>query len=216
MKNCPGRTRARALLLPAIIVAALGSAQQNSLAQTKPLPPGHPPTGGSGPAPAIPPAPADSAAQALVWKVPPGWVQETPSSSMRRAQYRLPGAAGPAECVVFYFGPGEGGDAKSNAERWAGQFRRADGTPVGKAFKSRGIKVGDIPVLLVEVTGTYVGGMGGGPAGPERPDYTLLGAIAKGPDANWFFRATGPRATMDAQRDAFETMIRSLQRGQPL
>ena len=28
----------------------------------------------------------------------------TPSSSMRRAQYRVPGAGGDAECVVFYFG----------------------------------------------------------------------------------------------------------------
>jgi hypothetical protein len=117
---------------------------------------------------------------------------------------------------VFYFGPGEGGDAKSNAERWAAQFRRADGSAVGNGFKTRDLKVGDIPVLLVEVTGTYVGGMGGGPAGPERPNYTLLGAIAKGPDANWFFRATGPRATMDAQRAAFENMIRSLRRGQSL
>jgi len=76
--------------------------------------------------------------------------------------------------------------------------------------------VGDIPVLLVEVTGTYIGGMGGAPSGPERPDYMLLGAIAQGPDANWFFRATGPRATIEPQRSAFEGMIRSISRGKPL
>jgi hypothetical protein len=135
---------------------------------------------------------------------------------MRQAQYSIPGSSGPGECAVFYFGPGEGGDAQSNAARWAGQFRRPNGTPVGDAFKTREIKVGDIPVLMVEVTGTYVGGMGGGPSGPERPNQMLLGAIARGPDANWFFRATGPRATMDGQRAAFEGMIRSLKRGQPL
>ena len=31
---------------------------------------------------------------------------------MRRAQYRISGSGGDAECVVFYFGPGQGGDAR--------------------------------------------------------------------------------------------------------
>ena len=91
--------------------------------------------------------------------------------SMRRAQYRIPGPGGPAECVVFYFGPGQGGDTQANVARWASQFHRADGGPVGDAFKTREIKVGDIRVVLVEVAGTYVGGMGSGPTGPERPNY---------------------------------------------
>jgi hypothetical protein len=46
-----------------------------------------------------------------------------------------------------------------------------------------------------------------------RIDYMLLGAIAEGPDAKWFFRATGPRATLEAQRAAFDRMIRSIKRG---
>jgi hypothetical protein len=41
----------------------------------------------------------------------------------------------------------------------------------------------------------------------------LLGAIAEGPDARWYFRATGPRATLAAQRAAFEAMIQSIRRG---
>jgi hypothetical protein len=85
---------------------------------------------------------------------------------------------------------------------------------VGEALKVRETRVADMAVLLVEVTGTYVGGMDGGPAGPERPDHMLLGAIAEGPDANWFFRATGPRATLEPQRAAFERLIRSIKRGQ--
>jgi hypothetical protein len=116
--------------------------------------------------------------------------------------------------VVFYFGPGQGGDAKANAARWASQFRRPDGSPAGDSHKVRETKVGDLAVVLVEVTGTYVGGMGGGPVGPERPKYMLLGAVADGPDARWFFRAIGPQATLEAQRAAFERMIRSLKRGQ--
>jgi hypothetical protein len=202
------------VLLAAVAVLLGGSATGD--AQTRPLPPGHPPTGES-PAPPSVPAPAPgsgTARQALTWTLPSGWTEEAPSSSMRRAQYRIPGPGGPAECVVFYFGPGQGGDAKSNAARWASQFHRADGGPVGDALKTREIKVGDIAVVLVEVTGTFAAGMPGGPAGPERPNYMLLGAIAQGPDANWFFRATGPRATIEAQRAAFDGLIRSLKRGQ--
>jgi hypothetical protein len=156
----------------------------------------------------------DGARRGLTWKAPPDWIEEIPSSPMRRAQYRVPGPAGPGECLVFYFGPGQGGDAKANAARWAGQFRQADGRPVGDGYKVRETKVGEIAVVLVEVVGTYVGGMGSGPVGPGRPKYMLLGAIAEGPDAKWFFRATGPQATLEAQRAAFDRMIRSLRRGQ--
>jgi hypothetical protein len=67
-------------------------------------------------------------------------------------------------------------------------------------------------VVMVELTGTYVGGMGSS-AGPERADQMLLGAIADGPDAQWFFRAIGPRATLEPQRAAFDRMIRSIKRG---
>lgn len=214
--------RSKRVLALSILMTLLGvvlvGAQQRSFGQSQPLPPGHPPVGGQGSSPHIPAPPPGTgpSGQGLIWTIPPGWTAETPASAMRRAQYRIPGSAGPGECAVFYFGPGEGGDAKSNAARWAGQFRRPDGNPIGDGFKTREIKVGDIPVLMVEVTGTYVGGMGGMPSGPERPNQMLLGAIAKGPDANWFFRATGPQATMEAQRSAFEDMIRSLKRGQPL
>ena len=201
-------------VLLALLAVLLGGAGTGG-AQTRPLPPGHPSTGESGGSPSIPGPPAGSGAhgQGLSWKTPAGWAEEAPTSSMRRAQYRIQGPGGSAECVVFYFGPGQGGDAQANAARWASQFHRADGGPVGDALKTRDIKVGDIPVVLVEVAGTYVGGMGSGPSGAEQPNYMLLGAIARGPDANWFFRATGPRATLEAQRTAFDGLIRSIKRG---
>jgi hypothetical protein len=178
------------------------------------MPPGHPPTGGGGAAPSIPAPPADSGTgkSGLTWAAPSTWKKETPSSGMRRAQYRIDGPGGAAECVVFYFGPGQGGDATANAERWAGQFRGSDGKPVGSAMKKRDLKIGDIQVLMVEVTGTYVGGMGSTAAG-EQANYMLLGAIADGPDARWFFRAIGPKATLEPQRGAFDKMIRSIKRG---
>ncbi len=179
------------------------------------LPPGHPPLGAPAPGGIVPPpAGSGTGGTAIRWSVPAGWVEETPSSSMRKAQYRAPGAAGDAECVVFYFGPGQGGDPASNAARWAGQFVQPDGSPSEQAMKTSRRSVGAISVLEVEVTGTYTGGMTGGMApAADKPGSMLLGAVAQGPDANWFFKLTGPEATVKAHRAAFEEMIGSLKSG---
>jgi hypothetical protein len=200
-------------------------ALSNGAATPTALPPGHPPTGGM---PAGHP-PIDAAAQgalqvapvapetgqgvnALVWTTAPTWAAEPPSNSMRRAQYKIPGPGGEGECVVFYFGPGQGGDAQSNAERWASQFTGADGQPVAARTATRDVH--GIDVLLVEAAGTYqAGSMVGMGEGVTKADWALLGAIAEGPDGNWFFKLTAPRATIEANRAAFERLIESLARG---
>jgi hypothetical protein len=113
--------------------------------------------------------------------------------------------------VVFYFGPGQGGDASSNAKRWASQFQAPDGRGAA-ALKTAELRVGDLEVTTVEVEGTYAGGMGGAATG-AKPGYRLVGAIVAGPDANWFFKLTGPGKTVADQKAAFEEMIRSLRKG---
>jgi hypothetical protein len=168
------------------------------------LPPGHPPVAGAAQGHGLP-----AGVGGLGWTKPADWKAETPSSGMRQAQYRVAGPGGDAECVVFYFGAGEGGDARSNAERWAGQFTRADGTPA--PLKTTSLTAGGFDVVMVEVEGVYHGGPTmGDPAPRPRADSMLLGAVVKGPDANWFFKFTGPAATVRAQRAAFDGMIRSL------
>lgn len=162
-----------------------------------------------------PPRPGSgTGANALVWATPTAWIREAPTSRMRRAQYRVPGPGGPAELVVFYFGPGQGGDPMANAARWGSQFTQPDGRPPAEALRTSRLDVAGLPVLLVETSGTYSGGMpmGGGPTATF-PNSMLLGAIAQGPDANWFFKLTGPKATVEAQRGAFDVMVRSLKRG---
>jgi hypothetical protein len=133
---------------------------------------------------------------------------------MRVAQYRVPGPGGDAECVVFYFGPGQGGDPRSNALRWASQFTQPDGRPSAEVMRSEALAGTPRPVQLVELTGTYDGGMTMTDAPAERrPGYMLLGGIADGPDAPWFFKFTGPEATVRAQREAFVGLLRSLRHG---
>jgi hypothetical protein len=130
---------------------------------------------------------------------------------MRFAQYRVPGPAGDGECVVYYFGPGQGGDPLANAQRWAGQFRQPDGASSLDRMRIERLDSARLSVHLVEVTGVYDGGMTmtDAPA-VEQPGYMLLGGIAEGPDAPWFFKLTGPEATIRSQRERFVRLLESL------
>lgn len=175
------------------------------------LPADHPPLGAPTDASVVPPPPGSGTGDAgMTWTVPSAWDEEAPTSNMRRAQYRVPGSAGDGECVVYYFGPGQGGGPMANADRWAGMFKQPDGRDSTEVMTTEQIDVGGIPVLLAEVTGTYANLMIND---TEMPGYMLLGAIAEGPDANWFFKFTGPEATVREQRDAFDEMVQSIRSG---
>jgi hypothetical protein len=163
-----------------------------------------------------PPTDPHTDAAAVRWTVPPGWVELEPSSSMRVAQYRVPGPSGDGECVVYYFGPGQGGDPAANATRWANQFEQPDGRSSVEAMQVTEVEGGRLAVHVVEVTGTYDGGMTMTDAPAEKqPGAMLLGGIAQGPDAPWFFKLTGPEATVRAQREAFVAMMKSVGVGEP-
>ncbi len=205
---------------PAAAQVAPAHSQQAPAAQGE-LPPGHPtvPPGAAGGAMggSFDLAPVDPNAgrgqAGITWAAPEGWVVQPPTNSMRRAQYQVPGPGGNGECVVFYFGPGQGGAPMENAQRWASQFAQPGGKNPLEVMKTRMGEAGGVPVLFVETTGTYAAGaMMGGPAEPKE-GWALLGAVVEGADANWFFKFTGPAKTLEAQRAAFDAMIASVKRG---
>ena len=193
--------------------------QRIPVAPGVPMPASHPPidmaAGRAGPVPApggpgLPLASAGGEGQnAIVWTAPKSWVAVPPSNGLRRAQYRAPGPGGDSECVVFYFGPGQGGDATSNIQRWASQFEQPDGKPAGPA-PSRTFTVGGMRVILTEASGTYLSGAMAGQPVEKRTGWALLGGVVEGPDANWYFKVTGPAATVEAQRAAFQKMLESI------
>ena len=86
----------------------------------------------------------------LRWDVPDDWIVEPPTSGMRFAQYRVPGPAGDGECVVFYFGPGQGGDPMANAVRWAGMFTQPDGSSSVDRMQIDNVDSRGGPVRIVE------------------------------------------------------------------
>jgi hypothetical protein len=154
---------------------------------------------------------AESAA-GLRWTAPAGWKAEGPRP-MRAATYSIPlvsGDQGIAECVVNFFGAGQGGGVDANVERWKGQVLGADGKPAAAKVEKRTIN--GIAVTRVDATGTYTG-MGGPMMGGSKPapGYRLIGAIAEGPGGNVFFKVTGPAKTIAAQEKQVEQLLSSLQ-----
>jgi len=170
------------------------------------LPEGHPPMGSTGGV-----TPPVSGPAEIHWDVPQAWTAEAPASNMRKAQYRVPGSDGDGECIVYYFGPGQGGDPMSNAVRWAGQFAQPDGSSSQDLMKVTKLEGASFPVTLVEVTGIYDGGMTmtDQPA-TQKNGYMLLGGIAEASAGPWFFKFTGPERTVMAQRDGFVKMMETI------
>jgi len=146
--------------------------------------------------------------------LPSGWTRETPSSTIRVAQFRVLGEGGqpePGEIAIFHFGPGGGGDVQANLERWAGQFQQEEGSdPMTKA-KTAVQQVGDLKITTIETAGHYKTQAIPGAAGVfDEEGWHLLGAVIEGPGGPWFIKAVGPDAVITSQRDAFETMLKGL------
>jgi hypothetical protein len=141
---------------------------------------------------------------AIDFELPTAWQSQPPSSSMRVAQAVIPGPGGPGDLAVFYFGPGSGGTAEANIQRWIEQMENAE-QPKPETFETNGYRV-----TWVDVRGTLkASSMGMGPA-KAQPDARLFGAVIEGPGGPWFFKATGPDATLAPQRDAFVAMLKSV------
>lgn len=148
----------------------------------------------------------------LLYELPETWVEETPSSGMRLAQARVPGGdggAGDAELAIFYFGPGQGGSAQANIDRWLGMVDMGEGAePVQETYEQ-----GDLTIHTVEAEGAVTGSptsMTGAGAPSTESGAMLLGAVVEGPGGPWFLKLTGPASTVNAAKDDFYRMLREL------
>lgn len=151
-------------------------------------------------------APKAQGSGEIDFALPAGWQSETPSSSMRMAQASIPGPGGPGQLAVFHFGPGGGGGVQDNIQRWIGQMEPEAGAQpaIQELQTEHGFKV-----TWVEVVGTMLPStMGMGPDTPQ-PNSRLLGAVVEGPGGPWFFKATGPKDTLAAEREDFLAMLRN-------
>ncbi len=135
----------------------------------------------------------------LTFKRPADWSWVDVSSTMRKAQLKIPGAKPEefADVTFFHFGPEGGGDVQSNAQRWVSQFKGG-----ADSAKIEPQEIGGAKVTLVTTEGTFSSGMPGKPA-TQMENYALLGAIIEHKEGNVFVKMTGPAALVKASRQKF-------------
>ena len=144
---------------------------------------------------------------------PAAW-KETPSASpMRLKQFTIPGKAGEAELVIFFFGQGQGGDTAANIDRWKKQFTPPAGKTLEDVSKVSTLKVAGkgAKATVLDVSGTYMfkaAPMAPGPGEP-RPNSRMLAAVLETPKGNYYLKLTGPAKTVEAARKPFEAWVRA-------
>jgi hypothetical protein len=128
---------------------------------------------------------------------------------MRAAEWivpRAPGDTGDAECIAITFGAGKGGSVEDNVNRWVKQFDPQTSPPELKTLTVHGMNV-----TRVEVAGTYTAmEMPGAPPTPPLASWRLLGAIVEAPRGTWFFKLTGPDATVKAAAHEMDAFVDSM------
>lgn len=151
----------------------------------------------------------------LAFSVPKEWEKGTPSNSMRQGQWVLPGPGGDAELVVFRF-PDRAGTVEANINRWKGQFTPPEGKTIDEATTTKEIAGPDgLSTTLVDVSGTFVAAtQPGGDQKHNDPGRRMLAAIVSGSGAPFYFKAVGPKATMDLWAPAYDAMVASFAKGE--
>jgi hypothetical protein len=152
---------------------------------------------------------AESAA-GLKWTDPPGWASQG-SAPFRVVTYSVPAIPGSekAECIVYFFGPGQGGSVEANLDRWKGQFSQ-NGKPAEAKVARRTVHA--VRVTTIDLAGTYTATGGQVKEGQGAlMGYRMLAAIAEGAGGNIFIRFIGPEKTVTAGLAKYEQVIASLQ-----
>lgn len=148
----------------------------------------------------------------VVWSKPEGWVEERPSSTMRKAQYRLPTVEGDPEdasVVVFYF-QGGGGSVQANLDRWIDQFVQPDGRPSKEVAQVSRDTVNGLPQTTLDLTGTYL--FQETPMASEKiekPGFRMLASVIETSQGPHFVKMVGPEATVTHWAGSYQAFLKS-------
>ncbi len=128
--------------------------------------------------------------QDLVWQAPKQWTSK-PAGAMRKATFSVPGEGADSDLSITAF-PGDVGGELMNVNRWRGQL----GLPPLRAEEldasvSR-VEANGLKITLVELASQ------GDPSGKA-----MMGAIVPVSGSTWFFKLTGPGASVRSSKPAF-------------
>ncbi len=149
---------------------------------------------------------------------PPGVWKDLGPTGIRAASYVFGPTAGDrdsATVAVFYFGKAQGGAVQQNIDRWIAQMSLPNGSDPAKAAKRSDTTVDGMPAHLLQLTGTYSGGMGAtmGEMPAPRENYLMSAVVLEAPEGNVFFKLTGPMKTAEQMNHAFLAMVKAAKKG---
>ena len=152
----------------------------------------------------------------LEFVLPSAWVVEQPTSTMRKAQLRLPGGGdSDAELVIYNFGttPEASGSVEANFDRWCGQFVQTDGRDSTDVAARREAQIGGMAVHTLDISGRYVAAVRpGNPEKHDKPGHRMLGSVIISPEGKYFLKLLGPSSTVEKHAARYEEFLRSLKR----
>lgn len=133
---------------------------------------------------------ATATATILTWTAPAHWKTKA-ASAMRKGTFTLPGDGGAdAELAITGF-PGDVGGELANVNRWRGQIQLP---PINQAALATALTRMEKNGLKIAILDAATPG-----ANPQR----VLGAMIPFGGATWFFKVSGPDATITKEKPAF-------------
>src|SRR6516225_5741634 len=138
--------------------------------------------------------PNDSSPPRIQWKPPDGWT-EVPPSSMRYASFSAPGDDGSKIDISVVTFPGDGGSDVDNINRWRGQIGLAPIDASKVPSQVAPLKTTDTTFSTTDIAGDKS---------------RTIAAWTRRDGRVWFFKATGPNASIEKEKPKFVKFIESV------
>jgi hypothetical protein len=151
-------------------------------------------------------------------QTPAEWKARPPATPTQVKVFTLPkaeGDAADATLTIFFFGQGQGGDAKANIARWKGMFKAPAGKNIDDVAKEDTFSAGGAPpggakVTRIDLAGTYLHKARPiDPTAEERPNHRLIGVVFETKDGTYYMRLVGPEKTVARHAKGFEEWLKN-------
>jgi hypothetical protein len=139
---------------------------------------------------------ATASGAGLTWTAPAAWIAKA-GSAMRKGSYAVGSAGAEADLSITAF-PGDVGGEVANVNRWRGQVALPPLAEAEIAGAVTRFTSNDLAITIVDCAGTG--------AGAQR----ILGAIVPFGGATWFFKLSGPDATVAQARPDFLAFVKTV------
>ncbi|MHC2070301.1 hypothetical protein ACYFX5_22740 [Bremerella sp. T1] len=141
----------------------------------------------------------------LEMDAPEGWKSVKPRVGIIDVEMQVPAAKGD-ETAGRVTLMGAGGSIDANIDRWKGQFVK-----MTKEASVKEVTIADQKVHIVELVGDFKDQRGPFAPAEVKEGYTMLAAIITTDKlGNYFLKFYGPSTTVDANKEKFMEMVKSL------